>query len=175
VLWTLLCLLTVFVSLSFLEIVPVSAAYHIGINELLKKIVKIMPVGPKLYSSAKASDRTDSFFVSEIIRETIFELYQVCLFFLTFLLLSSHLPFLFSFCIESRTFYLFQGEIPYSSEVVIDEWKQIRKDFAQISTTIIVERKSQVGIIIGKEGCLINKLKEISIKKIQDVCLFFLC
>jgi GTP-binding protein Era len=68
--------------------------------------------------------------------------------------------------IREQIFHRFQQEIPYSTEVQIDEFKERveGKDF--ISATIFVERNSQKGIIIGKKG---GAIKQISSAARNDI------
>jgi GTP-binding protein Era len=60
--------------------------------------------------------------------------------------------------IREQIFYYYKEEIPYSTEVQIDEFKERDggKDF--ISAVIYTERDSQKGILIGRQG---KALKEI--------------
>jgi GTP-binding protein Era len=60
--------------------------------------------------------------------------------------------------IREQIFYQFQKEIPYSTEVQIEEFRENSsgKDF--ISATIFVERESQKGIMIGKKGEALKQL-----------------
>ncbi|MBU0560521.1 MAG: GTPase Era [Bacteroidetes bacterium] len=60
--------------------------------------------------------------------------------------------------IREKIFENYKDEIPYSTEVIIEEFKERenRKDF--ISASIIVERESQKPIIIGKGGEGIKKI-----------------
>ena len=59
--------------------------------------------------------------------------------------------------IREKIFHYFYEEIPYSTEVIVDEYKERRraKDYAAVS--IIVEKDSQKKIIIGKNGESIKK------------------
>lgn len=65
--------------------------------------------------------------------------------------------FFVSEIIREKIFLYYQQEIPYSTEVVIDEFKE-GEDLLRISATIIVERDSQKGIVIGANGAAIKKL-----------------
>ncbi len=118
----------------FEKIIPVSAIGAFGIPDLLAAIKEFMPEHPKFYPDDQLSDATERFFVSEIIREKIFEMYK--------------------------------DEIPYSTEVVIDEFieREGRKDY--ISASIVLERESQKPIIIGKKG---NKIKELGKKSREEI------
>jgi len=57
-------------------IVEISALKKEGIHELLNKILDFIPAGEKFYEGDELSDLPMKFFVSEIIREKIFELFQ---------------------------------------------------------------------------------------------------
>ena len=59
--------------------------------------------------------------------------------------------------IREKIFLNFDQEIPYSTEVSIESFKD-EKDIIRISALIYVERDSQKGIIIGKAGSAIKKV-----------------
>lgn len=71
--------------------------------------------------------------------------------------------------IREKIFLNYRQEIPYSSEVVITEFKD-RDDIIVIRAEILVERKSQKGIIIGEKG---EMLKKVGIQARQDLEDFF--
>ncbi|MGB6066740.1 MAG: GTPase Era [Desulfomonilaceae bacterium] len=56
---------------SFEEIVPISALYGSGIEELIDALKKLLPLGPPLFPEEDVSDLPTRFFVAEIIREQI--------------------------------------------------------------------------------------------------------
>ena len=56
--------------------VAISAINKAGIDELLTAILKYLPEGEPFYDSDDLSDLPSKFFVSELIREKIFELYS---------------------------------------------------------------------------------------------------
>lgn len=60
----------------FVEIFPISALNGIGTNDLLKSLVNYLPLHPPYYPTDSVSDASERFFVSEIIREKIFEKYK---------------------------------------------------------------------------------------------------
>lgn len=69
--------------------------------------------------------------------------------------------------VREKVFELTREEIPYSTAVVVDEFKEDQqKGLISIMATIHVERDSQKGIIIGKGGRLI---KEIGTKARLDI------
>jgi GTP-binding protein Era len=58
------------------EIISVSALRKLGLKELLDAIISLLPEGEPFYNDDNLSDLPTKFFVSEIIREKIFYLYQ---------------------------------------------------------------------------------------------------
>jgi GTP-binding protein Era len=71
--------------------------------------------------------------------------------------------------VREKIFLNYRQEIPYSSEVVISEFKE-RDDMIVIRAEILVERKSQKGIIIGEKGAM---LKKIGTQAREDLEAFF--
>ncbi|MEP7266921.1 MAG: GTPase Era [Saprospiraceae bacterium] len=121
----------------FKKTFTVSALTMQGIDELKDAILTSLPIGPAYYPKEDLSDRHERFFVAELVRETIFETYY--------------------------------EEIPYSCEIQINDFSEIEKDgkpFAKIYVYIIVERESQKGIILGKNG---SSIKELGIKSRQKI------
>ncbi len=94
-----------------------------------------IPEGPKFYPDDFVSDENERFFVTEIIREKILELYR--------------------------------EEVPYSCEVVIEDYKEREEGKYFIAALIYVERDSQKSIVIGKGGIQIKKLGELARKDIE--------
>lgn len=60
----------------FDDIIPISAVNNFNVEKVLRKIIEYMPEHPKFYPEDQLTDQTERFFVSEIIREKIFELYR---------------------------------------------------------------------------------------------------
>jgi GTP-binding protein Era len=71
--------------------------------------------------------------------------------------------------IREKIFMNYQQEIPYSSEVVITEFKE-EPTIIRISAEIFVERDSQKGILIGHKG---SSLKKVGIDARKDLEAFF--
>lgn len=119
----------------FKEIFPISALNLQGTNELLAAIIETLPVHPPFYPLDIVSEHSERFFVSEIIREKIFE--------------------------------KFRDEIPYSTTVDIIDFKEQegRKDV--INAEIYIERESQKGILIGKQGKALKEIGELARKDIE--------
>ena len=76
--------------------------------------------------------------------------------------------FFVSEIIREKIFTKYQDEIPYSTEVIIEEFREQpgKKDF--IRAAIIVERDSQKPIIIGKQGEAIKKVGKIAREAIEE-------
>ncbi|MDI3320480.1 GTPase Era [Pinibacter soli] len=58
------------------KVVAVSALKKIGIDELLKEILSFLPEGEPFFEGDELSDLSTRFFVGELIREQIYQLYQ---------------------------------------------------------------------------------------------------
>lgn len=110
----------------FRKVIPISAKEGYNIESVMQTILDLIPEHPKFYPDDQLSDATERFFVSEIIREKIFE--------------------------------MFEDEIPYSTEVVIEEFKERDKNKDFISAAVFIERDSQKAILIGKKGAKIKQL-----------------
>ena len=76
--------------------------------------------------------------------------------------------FFVSEIIREKILEQYSEEIPYSSEVLIAEFKEREnaKDFIQ--AYVVVEKDSQKAIIIGKEGKAIKRLGETARKSIEE-------
>jgi len=121
----------------FTKIIPISALLKFSISNVVDAIVENLPIGPKYFPDDQLTDEHERFFVSEIIREKIFEIYK--------------------------------EEIPFSTEVLIEEFSENegRKDF--ILASIVVERETQKPIIIGKKGETIKKVGKYAREAIEEL------
>jgi GTP-binding protein Era len=119
----------------FKEVFPISALESIGTDSLLSSLTDELPLHPPYYPPDVISEHTEKFFVSEIIREKIFE--------------------------------KFKEEIPYSTTVDIIEFKEKKGRKDLIRAEIYVERDSQKGILIGRQGKILKEVGELSRKDIE--------
>lgn len=121
------------------EIKAISALNKKGTDILLKRILKKCPEGPAYYPKEQLTDRPERFFVSEIIREKILLCYR--------------------------------EEIPYSCEVIVESFKEGKTNdgspITRISAMIYVSRKSQKGILLGKDGLAMKKMATLARKSIE--------
>ncbi|MFF2795023.1 GTPase Era [Lysinibacillus xylanilyticus] len=120
----------------FAEIVPISALQGNNVENLLEALAKYLPEGPQYYPADQVTDHPERFIISELIRE--------------------------------KVLHLTREEIPHSIAVVIDKIRrdEENEDKIRVAATIIVERDSQKGIVIGKRGAL---LKEVGIRARKDI------
>ncbi len=116
-----------------------------GCQELVRSLVSLLPLGPQLYPPEMVSDQPDKVVIGELIREQIL----------------------------SQT----KEEVPHSVAVMIDRIEEITsgnkikkgKSNTAILATILVERKSQKGILIGKGGAMLKKIGQASRLQIQEM------
>jgi len=113
---------------TFDSVIPISAKEKYNVEAVSDAIINLLPAGPKYYPEDQLTDEPERFFVAEIIREKIFELYR--------------------------------DEIPFSTEVEIEDFKERSKGKDFVAASIIVEKKSQKGIIIGNKGDMIKRVGE---------------
>ena len=95
----------------------------------------MLPESPPFFEKDALTDKPAKFFVTEIIREKILEVYD--------------------------------KEVPYSCEVVVERFKE-EKNLIHINALIFVERDSQKGIIIGKQGSALKKVGSLARKDIEE-------
>lgn len=119
----------------FNKIIPASALHGYNKDLVIDSVLEYLPEHPKYYPEDELSDANERFFVSEIIREKIFEQYR--------------------------------DEIPYSTEVLIDEFKERTNSKDFIRAIIVVEKDSQKPIIIGDNGASIKKLGKIARESVE--------
>ncbi|MBE9388883.1 GTPase Era [Vagococcus salmoninarum] len=74
--------------------------------------------------------------------------------------------FIVSELVREKVLLLTREEVPHSVAVVVEDMRRDENDKIHIQATIIVERSSQKGIIIGKGG---KMLKDVGIKARKDI------
>jgi GTP-binding protein Era len=114
----------------FARVFTISALHGSGTTALLNAILDNMPEGPEYYPKDQLTDRPERFFVAEIIREKILELYH------------QEVPYSCEVAVES-----------FKETETRDGQPLIR-----IQAEIYVARKTHKPIIIGKDGESIKKL-----------------
>lgn len=68
--------------------------------------------------------------------------------------------------IREKALLLYQKEVPYSIEVIVEEFKD-EPDILRIRAVILVERDTQKGIVIGHKGESLKKLGTMARKDIE--------
>ncbi|MCK9203677.1 MAG: GTPase Era [Bacteroidales bacterium] len=116
-------------------VLPVSALYKQNLEQVLKAILQYLPESPPFYPKDELTDRSQRFFVSEIIREKIL--------------------------------MNFSQEVPYSTEVSVEEFRE-EINLTRIAATIYVSRETQKGILLGHQGKAIKKLGTDARKDIES-------
>lgn len=131
----------------FEEIIPISAKTGDNVEVLISKIEELLPAGPRLFDTEMMTNQTEREIVSELIREQVLH-------------------------------YVNQ-EIPHGTAVVIDSFDEKYKpnpkdeydrEMVVIHASIIVERKSHKGIILGKDGQMIKRIGTKSRISIERLC-----
>lgn len=75
--------------------------------------------------------------------------------------------FIVSELIREKIFEQFHQEVPYSTQVIIQDWKEA-PDITRIRADVIVERESQKAILLGKGGAAIKQLGIVARESIED-------
>lgn len=70
--------------------------------------------------------------------------------------------------IREQIFLKFNKEVPYSTEVVTEVFDRSKENVIKIESTIIVERETQKGILIGKNGLALKKVGTDARKKLES-------
>ena len=76
--------------------------------------------------------------------------------------------FLVSEMVREKVLHLTQQEVPHSVAVIVESMKRDEEtDKVHIRATIMVERDSQKGIIIGKQGAMLKKIGKMARRDIE--------
>ncbi len=125
--------------ITFSESFPISALQKLNTAELLKSVKNYLPDGPEYYPKDQLTDRPERFFVSEIIREKILELYE------------QEIP------------YSVQVDVESFKETETNDGSPL----VRIQTLLYVARESQKKIILGKNGSAIKRLGTFARKSLE--------
>lgn len=117
------------------EFIEISAIKNVNIEELLDKIIAILPEGPQYFPREQITDKDDKFIISEIVRE--------------------------------KVLYLTKQEVPHSVAVNVEKIDN-KPNRLVTHATIVVERDSQKGIIIGKGGKMIKRIGELARRDLKN-------
>jgi GTP-binding protein Era len=126
----------------FKEIIPISSMTRDNIDLLLEKIREYLPYGPRYYSEDAYTDQTERSLATEFIREQVLH-------------------------------YTHQ-EVPHHAAVVIDSFEEKEdedgnRNLVVIGASIIVDKESHKGIIIGKGGQMLKRIGASARIKIEEM------
>jgi len=109
-------------------VIPISAITGENVETLIDVIKAHLEEGPQFYPTDFITDHPERFIISELIRE--------------------------------KVLHLTREEIPHSVAVVIEEIGRDdrQENLINVAATVIVERKSQKGILIGKQGKMLKEI-----------------
>ena len=112
----------------FDEIIPVSALRNLNTQDVLDTVFQYLPYGPMFYDEETVTDQPMRQIVAEIIRE--------------------------------KALHALDEEVPHGIAVTVEIMKQWqgKKNLTDIEATIVCERESHKGIIIGKGGAMLKKI-----------------
>ncbi len=124
---------------NFDGVFTISALRGDNVDLILEDIVEKLPEGPMYYPKDQVTDYPERFIIAEMIREKVLRLTR--------------------------------EEVPHSVMVLIDyiEYDKEIPNLLNINASIIVERPSQKGIIIGKGGNLIKQIGTYARKDILNL------
>jgi GTP-binding protein Era len=71
--------------------------------------------------------------------------------------------------VREKVFRLTRDEVPYSVAVTIDSFKERPDGLVEITASILVERDSQKGIIIGKRGAMLKRIGSDARREIEGL------
>ena len=77
--------------------------------------------------------------------------------------------FIIAELIREKVLYHTRDEIPHSVAVVIDQVKERPDRKTYVQATIVVERNSQKGIVIGKRGAMLKQVGQEARKDIRKL------
>jgi GTP-binding protein Era len=117
--------------INWADIVPVSATQHFQLDVLSEALIGLLPGGQPLYPDGEITDEPEETLVAELIREA---------------------------ALEEVT-----DELPHSITVTVDEMglrdgRPANKPLLDIYASVIVERDSQKGIVIGHRGSRLQQI-----------------
>ena len=125
--------------MEFDEIVPVSAWTGESVDHLVDVMFRYLEEGPAFYDDDTVTDQPVRQIVAELIRE--------------------------------KALRLLADEIPHGIAVAVDQMKlrHNNKNMYDIDATIICERDSHKGIIIGKQGQMLKKIGTQARREIEEM------
>ncbi len=127
---------------NFVDVVPISSNKNDNIDVLLEVIKEHLPIRPRIYTEDAYTDQSEKALAAEYIREEILNL-------------------------------LYQ-EVPHDVAVNIDKFTeknnyQGERSLVIVEATILVNKPSQKGVILGKSGRMLKRIGSNVRKKLEDL------
>lgn len=126
---------------AFDSIFPVSAKTGDGVKELLSHLLTFAVEGPHFFPDDALTDQPERVLCAEIIRE--------------------------------KALLLLQHEVPHGIAVVIEAWEEREtvngKPIVDLDATIVCERDTHKGIIIGKRGGMLRAIGSAAREELEEI------
>lgn len=127
---------------NFVDVVPISSNKNDNIDVLLEVIKEHLPIRPRIYTEDAYTDQSEKALAAEYIREEILNL-------------------------------LYQ-EVPHDVAVNIDKFTeknnyQGERSLVIVEATILVNKPSQKGVILGKSGRMLKRIGSNVRQKLEDL------
>ena len=127
-------------NINWFAIIPVSAMQRFQLEVLSDALISQLPEGPPLYPDGEITDEPEETLVAELIREAALE--EV------------------------------HDELPHSITVTVEEMgvregRPVERPLVDIYASLIVERDSQKGILIGHRGSRLQQIGAVSRQQIE--------
>ena len=127
-------------NINWFAIIPVSALQRFQLEVLSDALISQLPEGPPLYPDGEITDEPEETLVAELIREAALE--EV------------------------------HDELPHSITVTVEEMgvregRPVERPLVDIYASLIVERDSQKGILIGHRGSRLQQIGAVSRQQIE--------
>ena len=125
--------------MDFAKVVRVAALKGQNMDEVMGAIKQFLPYGPPFYDEDTITDQPERQIAAEIIRE--------------------------------KALRLLRDEVPHGIAVTIEKMREREDnpDLMDIEATIICERDSHKGIVIGKGGTMLKKIGSAARKDIEEM------
>lgn len=123
--------------LDFDDHIHISAISAGGQEALLRRIIELLPEGPKYFPEGQITETYEREIAEDLIR--------------------------------AAALSALRDEVPYGIFVRVDDYKIRENDVLYIHATLIVERESHKGIVIGKGGGMIKQISTAARQEIEEM------
>jgi GTP-binding protein Era len=123
--------------MAFDDHIQISAITEAGRDKLLKRVIELLPEGPKFYPEGQITDTYEREIAADLIR--------------------------------AAALHNLRDEVPYGIFVRVDDYKEREENLRYIHATILVERESHKGIVIGQRGSMIKQISTMARQEIEEM------